>query len=174
MKKLLAIIISVCVMLPVAAKKHSDDDESQRFPSRCYPQGFDYHHKVLHFHPHSDDNVQSMYFIHNISNSSVTLRQMRTGDEPFALNLNNTIRPNNWGVFAGRDKVIKYFCTKEKPGREYGEIIDCSKVLDICEYPNIEFAIINRGSYWVESSASMRSAQRSAIRKGALLHGRGS
>lgn len=167
-------VLMTALMLVVSgelfAKQEDDDDPTQRFPSGCYQQGFDFKYQVLQLHPPKAGNEQSMYFIHNLSMSSpVSLYQMRTGDEPFIMHINNEIAPNQWGVFASDEAIDRFICTVPERGSQYGKIVDCKTILDVCEYTNVKFSSINAGNYWVVESSGMRSAQRSVINQGSLL-----
>lgn len=139
------------------------------FPGGCRPAGFVFKHKVLRLLPNAAGNSQSLFFIHNKTMSSVKLYQMRTGDEPFIMHLNNTIRPNQWGVFASDEKVANFICTKPNHKSKYGNIIDCSKALELCEYTNVKFSINNHGNYWAVRSNAKYPARRQVINQGVLL-----
>lgn len=168
-RKLLSVALIVFMSFNVLAAKKDGQKKPQRYPTGCYQKGFDIKHQVLMLHPEKAGKADSMYFIHNLTSHPIRLQQMRSGDEPFVMHLNATVQPNAWGVYASDEKSVKFICTKPSYGSKFGEMIDCSGKLDICEYTNVKFGNNIHGNYWVVNSASMRRAQRSATRQGALL-----
>lgn len=83
--------------------------ERQRFPYGCNEHGYHFRNLVLFLNGAERGNQQSVYFMHNISNSTVRLNQIKNGDEPYIVSENNSIRSNQWGVFAMNQKQIRFF-----------------------------------------------------------------
>lgn len=155
------------------ADREKNDPEfkkSKRFLSGCYIEGYHFKHRVLHLEPKSKGHAASIYFMHNLSmNTSVNLYQMKTGNESYIMNLNNKINPNQWGVFATDKTLDRFICTIPSSKYTYGEVVDCKKVLDVCEFTNAKFGTNNRGNYWVIRSSHKSGAKWGSIRQGTLL-----
>lgn len=151
-------------------KNDPEFKKPKRFLSGCYMEGYYFKHRVLHLKPKAAGPAASIYFMHNLSmNKPVTLYQMKTGGEGYIMNLNNTIRPNQWGVFASDQTTDRFICTIPNSKYTYGEIVDCKKYVDVCEFTNAVFGTNMRGNYWIINSSHKSGAKWGTIRKGALL-----
>ncbi|MDQ2994471.1 MAG: hypothetical protein M3R00_05945 [Pseudomonadota bacterium] len=172
MKNNLPCILLLASFICCAAPMQEDDKdvrETQRFPSGCYQKGYSFNYNVLQFDVGEKDIMQSMYFVHNLSKQTVNLYQMRTGEEPFVVHINNSITAKRWAVFATDEKLSRFICTIPSNKSTYGKIINCGDVLDVCQYSNVVFAPNGHGNYWAVTNLGMRAAQSSVIQQGTLL-----
>ncbi len=168
------LMMSINVILFIGLIFHSYDISAEtRLPNGCTPTGFSFKYYVLTLHPNSSGKSQSLYFVHNKTLKTIKIYQMRRGDEPHTMHLNNKIRPNQWGVYATDEKEVRFICTiaasNSRAKSKYGRIIDCDKVIELCEYKNVKFSYNNQGNYWGVNSASKWGAIRSIIFQGILL-----
>lgn len=165
----ISFVLLTILLLPnisMAAKVKNDE---AKFPGGCVAKGYSFKYKVLELYPESAGQSHSLYFMHNRTGSSLRLFQMRTGDEPYVMHLNNTIRPKAWGVFSSDEKQVKFICAKPAKKRGYIKILDCEKALAVCEYPNVKYGINNYGNYWAVRSSSKFGARNSVRWQGILL-----
>lgn len=140
------------------------------FPGGCRNTGYTFKFHVLMLNPEVNGNVQSLYFMHNKTGHKLKLAQQRIDNsKPYILYLNNEIKPNQWGVFATDEKLVKFVCSAPARGRKRERVVDCKKSLDICEYTNAKFAENNNGNYWGVRSKAKISARNDIIRQGVLL-----
>lgn len=146
----------------IAAKK-------RKFPPGCTPTGFSFKYHVLMLHPHAAGKQQSLFFVHNKTLKSVRLFQMRSGDEPYIMHLNNTIKPNQWGVFSTDEELVKFICALPEKKSKFGTVINCKSALELCEYVNVKFSASTHGNYWSVGSNSRRGAINNVIHQGILL-----
>lgn len=147
--------------------KESKDETT--FPGGCRNVGYSFKYYVLNLHPYAAGKSQSIYFIHNETMQTIGLYQMRSGDEPYVMHMNNAIRPNQWGVYATDEKQVKFICVKASKKYKYGEIVNCKDVLALCEFTNVKFAPNNHGNYWAVGSNSKSGAKWQVIYQGVLL-----
>ena len=139
--------------------------KTRQFPFGCYQKGYAFNFNVLQLEVDKKDVTQSMYFIHNISNQPVTLYQMRTGEEPFSIHINNSIEKNSWGVYATDENLSRFICTLPNESSKFGEIVSCQEVLDVCQFTNAVFSPNGYGNYWAINSMSLEEAiERQATR----------
>ncbi|AAO90650.1 enhanced entry protein [Coxiella burnetii] len=135
-----------------------------RYPYGCYPMGYKFNYYNLILQPTGRYHPQTIYFIHNVSKQAISLFQARSNDEPYIIHINTTIAPNAWSVLATDEKKVKYICTNGGNDILKLKIINCSKVLDICEFPRTRFGDNNRGNYWAVENIGSSTAAVSAIR----------
>ena len=136
----------------------SGKKESKRVPHGCFQQGyqFDYFHVI--FTPTAKFHPQTVYFVHNVSKRSVKLFQSREGNEPYVMHINTTIIPKRWSVYATDEKKSKFICAVKNKKGLHDQVIDCSKVLDVCEFPWTRFGDNHRGNYWALTNRSKSGA----------------
>lgn len=89
--------------------------------------------------------------------------------KPYIMHVDGSNDQNRWAVLAVSDHQIKYTCTNyDKRNNDY-RVINCQKVLDICEFPRAEFGTNHRGTYWLTRNQSRRGAVNRARWHGVLL-----
>lgn len=158
-------------------------------PTGCKRIGYLFSHKIVVLYPKKFNKKQGLYFFYNKTSSEiVNLYQMRTGNEPFTMYLNNVINVNEWGGFSSNESKVKFICTIKKEDKsksketkfstnnllttnnsQYGRIVNCYDVLDVCQFPNVKYANNNEGSYWAVTSNSLENAIQEIIEQGILL-----
>ena len=163
---LITILVSVCLVSYAGPKTKK---KPIRFPHGCSPVGyqFDYYHVI--FKPAAKFQSQTVYFIHNLSNKTVKLLQSRTGNDPYIIHINSSIMPNRWSVFATDEKATKFICAVADGKGLHDRVINCSKVLDICEFPMTRFGGNHRGNYWPLVNHSRKGAMIAMRYHGVLL-----
>ncbi len=143
--------------------------KARDFPSGCYQKGYAFKLNILQLDIGEKEVRQSMYFIHNLSNQTVTLYQMRSGEEPFIMHINNSIDANSWSVYATDENISKFICALPSDTSTFGEIVSCDEVLDVCQFTNAVFSPNGYGNYWATSSMSMEDAIEDLRQQGNLL-----
>lgn len=140
-----------------------------RFPHGCFQKGyqFDYHHVI--FRPTAKFQPQTVYFIHNVSNKKIKLFQSRTGNEPYVMHVNTAVLPNRWSVYATDEKKSKFICAVARKKGLHDRVVNCSRVLDICEFPWTRFGDNHRGNYWPIVNRSRGGAFRAMRYHGVVL-----
>ena len=138
-------------------------------PRGCHNEGYSFNDKTLNLFPAKKGNNDSVYFIYNRSNSTVSLYQLKNANEHMGLNINNKIRANQWGVYSSDETNVRFACTKPSHQYPHGKLVDCGQNLKVCEYTNVKYGLNNRGNYWMARSASKNSAIRRAMKIGVLL-----
>lgn len=139
------------------------------FPNGCRSVGYSFKHYTLILKPNLKGHSQSLYFIHNKTSQPLTFYQMRTGNEAYIMHLNNKIQPWQWGVFATDEKQVRFICATPSTTSDYGQIVNCENVVELCEYPNVKFSINNHGNYWAVPSDEKIKARNNVIKQGVLL-----
>ena len=165
-KNILAGLTVLALLFPFAqAFARSDDNKP---PLGCRDLGYRFELKTLHLLPDDAGERNSMYFLYNKSDRAINLYQMRQEESAHSAFLNHAIRSYEWAVFATSEKDIKFICATPVRGSRYGDIVDCSKYLKVCEYNNVKFGLNNRGNYWLVNSRSRNSAVREVVRYGII------
>lgn len=143
--------------------------KNRQYPVGCYQNGYAFNFNVLQLEVGGKDIAQSMYFVHNISDQPVMLYQMRTGEEPFSMHINNSIEQNSWAVYATDENLSKFICTIPNGSSKFGEIVSCQEVLDVCQFTNAVFSPNGYGNYWAINSMSLEDAIEDLRQQGNLL-----
>lgn len=139
------------------------------FPHGCRSVGYSFQNYLLVLKPKSSGGSQSIYFIHNKSQHAVKFHHMKTGEEAYVMHLNNQVAADQWGVIAVDAKRVKLICSKPSEQSKHGRIVDCRQVIQLCEYNNVKFSVINQGSYWAIKSNVRKAAIRGIVKQGILL-----
>lgn len=95
--------------------------------------------------------------------------QTRTGDEPYILHTNTSIKPSSWSAFATDEKNMKFICVHKSNNIAGYEVVNCKNNLKLCEFKYARFGTNHRGNYWLVKNKSMRGAFRGARWHGILL-----
>jgi len=167
MKKIIQLALTLS-LIAITANATAASKE-QRFPHECTAQGYQLTPYSVTFTPTAKYHPQALYFVKNISNKNVNLLQTRTGDEDYVNYLQNTIKPNLWSSLALDEPETTFICTttNNRTGKPFA--IDCSKVLDICEFTRVRFGENHRGNYWISHNKSMRATFNSTKWHGVLM-----
>lgn len=134
------------------------------FPRGCEVTGFGYKNNYLILNTHAN---QAFYLIQNRSSHPVELELFETKEVFMSPKLHSKVEPSNWSAFAS-DVEDQHFTCFTADG-ENTVMVNCSDVLDICQYPRVKFALSNMGNYWVSSNKEQSQVIRDAVAKGILL-----
>ena len=139
------------------------------FPKGCRPTGFTFKNYTLLLQPEAEGRAQSIYFIYNKSNTIVKFFQSRQDDDPIRMHLNNGLKPDRWAVFAANNELTKFICAIPSSRSTHGQVVDCKKYIELCEYTNAKFGDNGYGNYWMVTDQSRTNAQRYVVKQGVLL-----
>nr|WP_298622763.1 enhanced entry protein EnhB [uncultured Legionella sp.] len=134
------------------------------FPRGCEVSGFGYDKNFLIL---NDTGEQSYYLMQNRSDAKIELERHETGDVFMSPPLQATIEPANWAAFASDVKNLNFKCYKHV--EENTTAINCSDVLDVCQYPRVRFALSNMGNYWISANKSQHNVIQDSVAKGIYL-----
>jgi len=82
--------------------------------------------------------------------------------------LQTTFDPGQWAALAS-DQSNTHFQCLVRAEEDTLQQINCSKVLRICQYPRVKFALSNMGSYWVSTNKPQAKVIQDATKKGIYL-----
>ena len=134
------------------------------FPRGCEVSGFGFNQNYLIL---NDNGEQAYYLIQNRSNSKIELERHDTDDAFMSPPLQASIDPMNWGAFASDVKNLNFKCYQHNGDNTAA--IDCSEVLDICQYPRVRFALSNMGNYWISANKPQNNVIQDSVSKGIYL-----
>lgn len=138
---------------------------AQIFPKGCEVTGFGYENGHLILNETGD---QTLYLIKNHSKNKIMLEHYETKEIFLSPKLRNKISQAAWSAFASDIANQHFKCFNIESAEEFE--IDCSDVLEICQYPRVKFALSNMGTYWVSVNKPQPQVLKDAIAKGILLH----
>ncbi|MDP3562055.1 MAG: enhanced entry protein EnhB [Legionellaceae bacterium] len=136
------------------------------FPRGCEVTGFGFSKNYLIVNEHGD---QTFYLIQNHSDKQIEIEHYETQTDVFmSPKLESKLAPGHWSAFAS-DVANLYFQCIVQNGTER-QVINCSDVLDVCQYPRVKFALSNMGNYWVSTDKPQAQVIKDATAKGIFLH----
>lgn len=140
------------------------------YPTGCKLVGYGFSNGVLVLTPYHKniEQKQVVYFIQNTSKQEILFSDLRDPSAPYIMHHNNTLKPDQWAVFAA-DKITKFICSNNNKTPNLQSIVDCENTVKVCEYANVKFALNNRGNYWATTNLSMSGAVTEIIQQGVLL-----
>lgn len=138
--------------------------QSSDFPRGCEVRGYGYHENYLIL---NDKGEQAFYLIQNHSHQPVEIEHHETKDLFMSPKLHSKLDPLQWSAFAS-DVQDLYFKCYIQDG-ETTKTLNCSDVLDVCQYPRVKFALSNMGNYWVSTNKELKQVIKEAVAKGILL-----
>jgi len=140
------------------------------YPTGCKQVGFGFSNGVLVLEPYHKniEQKQVVYFIQNTSKQEILFSDQQDPDAPYIMHHNNTLKPDQWAVFAA-DKITRFICSNNNKIQTLQSIVDCENTIKVCEYANVKFALNNRGNYWAATNLSMSGAVTEIIHQGVLL-----
>lgn len=106
---------------------------------------------------------QTMYLIHNKSSQPLTLKAKKEAGEMYKPDYENVIGPNQWAAFAMDQNQVILTCAHGSNS------VNCSTIVEICQYNHAKFSDSTMGSYWVVKSDTLENAVYGAIHIGILL-----
>lgn len=135
------------------------------FPKGCEVSGFGYTDPYVIL---NDTPDQTFYLIQNKSNGLIELERFETRDVFMSPKLQTKIGSAQWAAFAADVSNIHFQCFYTMDDARTP--VNCSEVLDICQYPRVKFALSNQGSYWVSTDKPLPQVIKDATAKGIYLH----
>lgn len=151
-----------------AVEQGGKDKDDNRPPIGCRDVGYKFELETLHLVPGEQGDNQSMYVIHNLTNQAVNLFQMRSDESSRSTYLNHVLGAREWGVLSTSEKLVRFICTVSDKKSPYGQVVDCSQSLQICEYTNVRYGLNNRGNYWLANSSTKGGAASSVVHYGII------
>lgn len=150
----------------LAAESGAKDDF--RSPSGCFNTGYAFDLKTLKLESAKKGKAYAMFLLLNKSGQNLNLFQMRQEESSRSMFLNHSITPKNWGVFATSEPATQFICTIPQKGNTFGEVVDCSQYLQICEFTYVKFGLNNRGNFWLLNSSSQNAAIHEIVHYGII------
>lgn len=150
------IIFSIFFAISAESRTHHHDQQTKpkRFPLGCENVGFSYKDKNVLLKPILTNQQQTIYFIHNLSPNTLHFESLKPADDLYALTYQTDIDPQRWAAFAFDFPQILFTCSIRQAGGEMKQL-DCSTLLDICEYPCVKFPDHGEGDYWASENSSL-------------------
>jgi hypothetical protein len=137
---------------------------ASEFPGGCKPMGYQFNKGYLLL---NDLGKQTFFMIQNKSTTPVSILRVQTKDAFMSPKFESSISPYQWSAFASDSIHLPLACYSGD--NQAGERIDCQAALDICEYPNVKFALSNMGTYWVSMNKSRQDIITDAVKTGIYL-----
>lgn len=137
---------------------------SGSFPHGCEVTGFAFSENFLILNDHGE---QAFYLLQNRSNKAIELELYETKEAFMSPKLHSKVEPLNWSAFASDIQNLHFKCFTQDG--ENTAMINCSEVLDVCQYPRVKFALSNMGNYWVSTNKAQGQVIKDAVAKGILL-----
>ncbi len=138
---------------------------SAPIPRGCEVKGFAYNDNDLVLNADGD---QKFYLLQNHSNQSIEIERHETKDVFMSPKLHSKLDPSSWSAFASDVMDLHFKCYTQDGENTIS--LNCSDVLDICQYPRVKFALSNMGNYWVSTNKEQRLVIKDATAKGIFLH----
>ncbi|OGV49236.1 MAG: endopeptidase IV [Legionellales bacterium RIFCSPHIGHO2_12_FULL_42_9] len=161
------LVLGCGLVVNISSAAESKDDDNHN-PTGCRNVGYNFSLKVLHLYPGEVGARQSLYFIFNQLHEPINLYQLRDNEKLRNLYLNHSIAPQQWSVFATGEKELKFTCTINARGSNYGDIVDCADSIRVCEYNHVIFGLNNRGNYWLINSYTRNAAVNAVVHYGII------
>ena len=162
--RIIGLSLSIAMFIPTLAQA-----EIEKLPKGCHDEGYAFNHKALTLMPSKAGNHDSVYFVYNNSPNTINLYQLKSAEEHMGLNINNKIRPFNWGVYSSDESLVRFACSIPSAEYAHGKLVDCQSRLKVCEYTNVKYGLNNKGNYWMSRSNTRGGALRRVNRLGVLL-----
>ena len=137
---------------------------SAQFPRGCEVTGFRYSDNFLIINERGE---QAFFLIQNRSNKPVELEVHETKDIFMSPKLHSKVEPLQWSAFASDIENQHFKCSTQDGDNT--TIINCSDVLEVCQYPRVKFALSNMGNYWVSTSKEQSQVIKDTVAKGIWL-----
>jgi hypothetical protein len=141
------------------------EDESTK-PLGCKSVGYRYQLSTLELQPRAEGDKESLYFFYNKSAEPIKLYHLLGTSAYIKTFLNHTLEPQMWAGLITGEEPVKFLCARHADDQSLGEIVNCQKLLTVCEFPKTRFGINNRGNFWLVKSAAREAAVRQIERYG--------
>ena len=158
--KKLSIVLMSCLFVSQASFA------ADGFPRGCEVSGYGFSKNYLVL---NDTGNQRFYLIQNRSEKSIELEHVETNPNVFmSPKLETKLGVSRWAAFAS-DVSHLYFQCFIRQGEER-VVVNCGDALTVCEYPRVQFALSNKGNYWVSTDKNQQQVVQEATKKGIFLH----
>lgn len=159
--KLATVVLSI-LLSPLTAVANA----APNFPRGCEVSGFGFSKNFLVLNEHGD---QMFFLLQNHSEEAIELEHYETQTDVFmSPKMESQLGASHWSAFASDVSGLYFQCFVKKNGER--QLIDCSDVLDVCQYPRVKFALSNMGNYWVSTDKPQSQVIKDATAKGIFLH----
>lgn len=135
------------------------------FPRGCEVSGYGYQQNFLTL---NEKGTPSLFLIENNSREAIELELYEANSEQMSPKLHSKLDQGRWAAFASDVRSQHFKCYTQQG--DTINIINCSDVLDVCQYPRVKFALSNMGSYWVSTNKEQGQVIHDAAAKGIFLH----
>ena len=135
-----------------------------QFPRGCEVTGFGYSNNFLVLNEKGD---QTLYLIQNRSDQKIELERHDTRETFMSPKLQSKLDSTSWAAFASDVGNMFFKCYVHADNNTAQ--INCSDVLEVCQYPRVKFAISNMGNYWISTNKPQEQVIKDAIAKGIYL-----
>ena len=156
----LAIEILVLLLILGMSPVFSAMEREDKYPLGCRDLGYQFTLKTLDLVPPEPEGTPSLYFIFNQTAKPLLLSQMRAQNDTDAMSINHVIPPQKWAVLAMDHQHVKYACSAVDGKTTYGQIVDCSQALKVCDFARVKYGMNNRGNFWMVAGNSKNGALR--------------
>jgi hypothetical protein len=139
---------------------------SHAFPRGCELRGYgnDGEQIVL-----NQTGAQTYYLMENTSAERIQVQRVETHGTFISPALAIRLEPKNWAAFASNIENFHFQCMQLDAENNAANLIPCSSVLSVCQYPRVRFARTNLGNYWVAYNKSQESVIHETAAKGIYL-----
>lgn len=137
---------------------------SSAFPHGCEVTGYGFSENYLILNERGD---QAFYMVQNRSGKPIELEHHETKDVFMSPKLHSKLDPMQWSAFASDVENLYFKCYTQEGDNT--AMVNCSDVLDVCQYPRVKFALSNMGNYWVSTNKNQGQVIKDAAAKGILL-----
>lgn len=134
------------------------------FPRGCETNGFGFSNHYLILNP---EGKQSFYLIENRTNQTIRIQRHETRDVFMSPKLITNLNSSSWSAFASDEDHTYFKCAIKEDTNMVA--VNCSDVLEICQYPRARFALSNMGTYWVSTNKPLDMVIKEAVGKGIYL-----
>lgn len=135
------------------------------FPRGCEVTGFGFKENYLVL---NEKGEQSLFLIQNHSDKKIELEHHETQEVFMSPQLQSKIEAGNWSAFASDVQGFYFKCFKYEDDNKVDQV-NCSEVLEICQYPRVKFALSNMGTYWISTNKAQEQVVKDATAKGLYL-----
>ena len=111
------------------------------FPHGCELKGFGYQENNLILNERPE---QSFYLLQNRSTHSIELEHHDIKNTFMSPKLHAKLDPLQWAAFASDIEDLQFKCSMNDADQIIN--LNCSEVLEVCQYPRAKFALSNKGN----------------------------
>lgn len=157
------LLMSLLSMTTFAAMEAED-----KSPLGCRDVGYQFTLKTLDLLPENENTKQSLYFMFNRTTTPIGLFQMRSPNRAEGMSINHVIPPHSWAALSLDEVSVKYACTRMDGKSAYGQIVDCSQHIKVCEFARVKYGMNNRGNFWMVAGNTKNGALREVTNYGVI------